>query len=227
MPGAARRRRRCCSRCASAWHCRARRCTSMPTPWPAHASGPSAAGHEAMGDKRLLAEEDVFFYELEEMKQMMTGEWNISDMDNIRATAAQRKLDYARLAAGSRRATCSSATARCLPTSLAVRQGCPVQAGRGRGAVVDSGGSWPVWRDKRRQQGDLGRRAGGWRLGGGTAGRRRNRAGTRFAARSGCRRPRLRCRFPSSMTWANAWQRSQAQNRSCVDGSQGTVTNGR
>jgi hypothetical protein len=53
-----------------------------------------ASGREAMGDKRLLAENDVFFYELEEMKQMMTGEWNISDTANIHATAAQRKLDY-------------------------------------------------------------------------------------------------------------------------------------
>lgn len=54
-----------------------------------------AAGREAMTDQRLLTEGDVFFYELEEMKQMMTGEWNISDMDNIRTTAVQRKQDYA------------------------------------------------------------------------------------------------------------------------------------
>ncbi len=53
-----------------------------------------AAGREAMTDKRLLAEGDVFFYELEEMKQMMTGEWNISATDNIRATAGRRQQEY-------------------------------------------------------------------------------------------------------------------------------------
>jgi pyruvate,water dikinase len=53
-----------------------------------------AAGREAMGDNRLLREDDVFFYELEEMKQMMTGEWNISDTDGIRARAAKRKLEW-------------------------------------------------------------------------------------------------------------------------------------
>jgi pyruvate,water dikinase len=53
-----------------------------------------AAGREAMGDKRLLAEDDVFFYELEEMKQMMTGEWNISDTEGIRATATRRRAEW-------------------------------------------------------------------------------------------------------------------------------------
>ena len=36
-----------------------------------------AASHEAMGDRRILREEDVFFFELEEVKQLMTGEWNV------------------------------------------------------------------------------------------------------------------------------------------------------
>ncbi len=50
-----------------------------------------AAAHEAMSDKRLANEQVVFFYELEEIKQMMTGEWNISDLDRIRATAEARR----------------------------------------------------------------------------------------------------------------------------------------
>lgn len=53
-----------------------------------------AAAHEAMSDRRLLAPDDVFFYELEEMKEMMTGEWNVSDRSGIRATAAGRKTDW-------------------------------------------------------------------------------------------------------------------------------------
>jgi pyruvate,water dikinase len=58
-----------------------------------------AASHEAMGDRRILHEEDVFFFELEEMKQMMTGEWNVSDAHEIQAAAAQRKAAHAALAA--------------------------------------------------------------------------------------------------------------------------------
>lgn len=50
-----------------------------------------AAGREAMGDGRLLAQEDVFFYELEEVKEMMTGEWNVSDRAEIQAAAAARR----------------------------------------------------------------------------------------------------------------------------------------
>ncbi len=53
-----------------------------------------AAAREAMGDKRLLECDSVFFYELEEMKQMMTGEWNISDLSEIQATAARRKAQH-------------------------------------------------------------------------------------------------------------------------------------
>lgn len=58
-----------------------------------------AAGREAMGDGRLTGLDDVFSYQLEEMKQMMTGEWNISDLPTIHATAAERKQ---RLAASQR-----------------------------------------------------------------------------------------------------------------------------
>jgi hypothetical protein len=52
-----------------------------------------AAAREAMADKRLLSEDEVFFFELEEIKQMMTGEWNISSVDEIRATLAQRRVE--------------------------------------------------------------------------------------------------------------------------------------
>jgi pyruvate,water dikinase len=55
-----------------------------------------AAGHEAMSDGRLLAVEDIFFYELEETKEMMTGEWNISDLAGIHATANDRRAEWRR-----------------------------------------------------------------------------------------------------------------------------------
>lgn len=55
-----------------------------------------AAGREGMADHRLLAVNDVFFYELEETKQMMTGEWNVSDRQQIQTTAAERKLEWQR-----------------------------------------------------------------------------------------------------------------------------------
>ena len=94
-----------------------------------------AAGREAMTDKRLLEEGDVFFYELEEMKQMMTGEWNISDMDNIHTTAVQRKRDYAiwqGAAAGDLLVGDSEAFAD-IPAGAA---GLPGANGSGRGPVV-------------------------------------------------------------------------------------------
>jgi pyruvate,water dikinase len=49
-----------------------------------------AAGREAMVDGRLPAIEGVFFYELEEVKEMMTGEWNVSDLAGIHGVAAER-----------------------------------------------------------------------------------------------------------------------------------------
>ncbi len=54
-----------------------------------------AAGAEAMGDGRLQAVEDVFFFELEEIKRMMTGEWNISDQAEIQALASERRREQA------------------------------------------------------------------------------------------------------------------------------------
>jgi pyruvate,water dikinase len=50
-----------------------------------------AAGREAMSDQRLLSEEEAFFFELEELKQMMTGEWNIANLDEIRQLLAERQ----------------------------------------------------------------------------------------------------------------------------------------
>jgi len=50
-----------------------------------------AAGHEAMTDHRITALEDIFYYELEEVKEMMTGEWNVSDRSGIHAAAAARR----------------------------------------------------------------------------------------------------------------------------------------
>jgi pyruvate,water dikinase len=58
-----------------------------------------AASYEAMGDRRILHEEDVFFFALEEMKQMMTGEWNVSDAHEIQATAEKRRAAHAALPA--------------------------------------------------------------------------------------------------------------------------------
>lgn len=54
-----------------------------------------AAGHEAAADRRLLDADDAFYFELEELKRMMTGEWNISNVDQIQATAGERKAEYA------------------------------------------------------------------------------------------------------------------------------------
>lgn len=53
-----------------------------------------AAGREAAADGRLPAVEDVFFFELEEVKEMMTGEWNISSSEEIQETAGQRKAAF-------------------------------------------------------------------------------------------------------------------------------------
>jgi pyruvate,water dikinase len=55
-----------------------------------------AAAKEAQGDQRLLEANDVFFFQIEEVKQMMTGEWNISSRQTIHNTCAERKAAYAR-----------------------------------------------------------------------------------------------------------------------------------
>jgi phosphohistidine swiveling domain-containing protein len=53
-----------------------------------------AAGQEAAADGRLLDPQDVFLFELEEIKQMMTGEWNITSTDEIRQRAEERRGLY-------------------------------------------------------------------------------------------------------------------------------------
>jgi len=54
-----------------------------------------AAAKEAMVDGRVLAADDIFYFELEEVKQMMTGEWNVSSRDEIHATAVARRAQHA------------------------------------------------------------------------------------------------------------------------------------
>ena len=53
-----------------------------------------AAARDAMSDGRLLTADEVFFFELEEMKEMMTGEWNISARSEIHSTSRKRKAQY-------------------------------------------------------------------------------------------------------------------------------------
>ncbi len=54
-----------------------------------------AAAREAMVDGRLRDVQEVFSFELEEIKEMMTGEWNISSLDEIHATCARRRAELA------------------------------------------------------------------------------------------------------------------------------------
>lgn len=53
-----------------------------------------AAANEAMGDGRLTEQQDVFFFELEEMKEMMTGERNVSHKEAIQQLCTERKQAY-------------------------------------------------------------------------------------------------------------------------------------
>jgi hypothetical protein len=48
-----------------------------------------------MLDNRLRHPSDIYFFELEEIKQMMTGEWNISSIKEIHATADKRRAQAA------------------------------------------------------------------------------------------------------------------------------------
>lgn len=54
-----------------------------------------AAAKEALTDQRIEQAEDIFFFQLEEVKQMMTGEWNVSSRQEIRKTCNQRKAEFA------------------------------------------------------------------------------------------------------------------------------------
>jgi len=51
----------------------------------------AGAAREANADRRILALDDVFSFELEELKQMMTNEWNVSDSHIIQGKAETRK----------------------------------------------------------------------------------------------------------------------------------------
>lgn len=55
-----------------------------------------AAAREAMADERLHSAEEAFYFELEELKEMMTGEWNVSSTQEIRARLAERQAEYSR-----------------------------------------------------------------------------------------------------------------------------------
>ncbi len=50
-----------------------------------------AAAQEAMADERLRAPEEVFRLELEEVKQLLTGEWNVRHRSEIRQLLDQRQ----------------------------------------------------------------------------------------------------------------------------------------
>ena len=63
--------------------------------WGGTRSWALAAAREAMVDQRLHSPEEAFLFELEEIKEMMTGEWNISSREEIRATLATRQAEYA------------------------------------------------------------------------------------------------------------------------------------
>lgn len=65
--------------------------------WAGTRSWALAAAHEAMTDKRLHGTDEVFLFELEEIKRMMTGEWNISSRDEIHATTDKRRLEQSNL----------------------------------------------------------------------------------------------------------------------------------
>jgi len=53
-----------------------------------------AATQEAMSDQRFQQLDDGLYFELEELKEMMTGERNVSQRDEIQAQAAQRRAEY-------------------------------------------------------------------------------------------------------------------------------------
>lgn len=53
-----------------------------------------AAAQEAMADGRLTSEDDAFYFALEELKEMMTGERNVSATDEIRTQLAERQAEF-------------------------------------------------------------------------------------------------------------------------------------
>ena len=65
--------------------------------WAGTRSWALAAAREAMVDKRLQSVDEVFLFELEEIKQLMTGEWNVSSREEIHALTATRRAEQATL----------------------------------------------------------------------------------------------------------------------------------
>lgn len=53
------------------------------------------AAKEGMLDNRLRQASDIYTFELEEIKQMMTGEWNISSIKEIHSTSDKRRAQSA------------------------------------------------------------------------------------------------------------------------------------
>ena len=67
---------------------------AMATLWSGTRIWVQAAAQEAMVDGRIQETDEVFFFQLEELKQMMTGEWNVSNLEEIRAMLAQRQAQF-------------------------------------------------------------------------------------------------------------------------------------
>ena len=90
-----------------------------------------AAAREALIDHRITTPDAIFFYEVEEVKEMMTGEWNISDRGGIHATAETRQQALA----GWRR-TPSPALIWGERAATSAVTGLPAAGGRAEGAAV-------------------------------------------------------------------------------------------
>lgn len=56
----------------------------------------NAAAQETVADKRIANVADIFLLELEEVKQLMTGEWNVTHRESLQELVAQRKQDFTR-----------------------------------------------------------------------------------------------------------------------------------
>ncbi|MEM7133065.1 MAG: hypothetical protein AAF702_42580 [Chloroflexota bacterium] len=67
-----------------------------------------AAAQEAMSDGRLQSRDEAFYFQLEELKEMMTGEWNVSNTDEIRARLAERQAEFAQSETNNREQSISS-----------------------------------------------------------------------------------------------------------------------
>ncbi len=67
---------------------------AMATLWSGTRIWVKAAAQEGMVDGRIRETDEVFFFQLEELKQMMTGEWNVSNLEEIRAMLAQRQAQF-------------------------------------------------------------------------------------------------------------------------------------